>query len=35
MTAQTVSGAVATREAGIVSVMWTRKAHFAAILPEG
>jgi recombination protein RecT len=34
MTAQTVSGAVATREAGIVSVMWTRKAHFAAILPE-
>jgi recombination protein RecT len=30
----TVSGAVATREAGIVSVMWTRKAHFAAILPE-
>jgi recombination protein RecT len=30
----TVTGAVATREAGIVGVMWTRKAHFAAILPE-
>src|ERR1039457_3968159 len=34
MTTTTVTGAVATREAGIVSVMWTRKAHFAAILPE-
>jgi recombination protein RecT len=34
MTAQTVSSAVATRDAGIVSVMWGRKTHFAAILPD-
>lgn len=34
MTAQTVAGAVAKREAGIVSVMWDRKTHFAAILPD-
>jgi recombination protein RecT len=34
MTAQTVSSAVATRDTGIVSVMWQRKTHFAAILPD-
>ncbi len=34
MAAQTVSGAVATREAGPVAVMWSRKTHFAAILPD-
>jgi recombination protein RecT len=34
MTAQTVSNAVATRDAGIVTVMWERKTHFAAILPD-
>ncbi len=34
MTATTVSQAVARREAGIVSVMWDRKTHFAAILPD-
>lgn len=34
MTTQTVSSAVARREAGIVSVMWDRKTHFAAILPD-
>jgi recombination protein RecT len=34
MTTQTVSHAVATRDAGIVSVMWGRKTHFAAILPD-
>jgi recombination protein RecT len=34
MTATTVSQAVATRETGIVSVMWQRKTHFAAILPD-
>jgi recombination protein RecT len=34
MTAQTVSNAVATREAGIVSVMWQRRTHFAAVLPD-
>lgn len=34
MTTTTVSSAVATREAGIVSVMWGRKTHFAAILPD-
>ena len=33
-TATTVTGAVATRETGIVNVMWDRKAHFAAVLPE-
>jgi recombination protein RecT len=34
MTAQTVSAAVATREASPVGLMWTRKAHFAAVLPD-
>lgn len=34
MTATTVSGAVAKRDTGIVSVMWDRKTHFAAILPD-
>ena len=34
MTAQTVSNAVAKRETGPVSVMWDRKTHFAAILPD-
>ena len=34
MTATTVSSAVAKREAGIVNVMWDRKTHFAAVLPE-
>jgi recombination protein RecT len=34
MTAQTVTQAVATREAGIVNVMWDRKTHFAAVLPD-
>jgi recombination protein RecT len=34
MTTQTVGNAVAKREAGIVNVMWARKTHFAAVLPE-
>ncbi len=34
MTATTVSQAVEKRDAGIVNVMWDRKAHFAAILPD-
>jgi recombination protein RecT len=34
MTATTVTGAVAKRETGIVNVMWDRKTHFAAILPD-
>ena len=34
MTATTVSQAVATRDTGIVSVMWGRKTHFAAVLPD-
>jgi recombination protein RecT len=34
MTTQTVSGALARRETGITSVMWDRKTHFAAILPD-
>ena len=34
MTATTVSQAVATRETGIVNVMWGRKTHFAAVLPD-
>jgi recombination protein RecT len=33
MTAQTVTGAVARREAGPVNVMWDRSTHFKAILP--
>jgi recombination protein RecT len=34
MTAQTVSSAVAQRDSGIVNVMWDRKTHFAAVLPD-
>jgi len=34
MTANTVSSAVATREAGPVSLMWKRGPHFAAVLPD-
>jgi recombination protein RecT len=34
MTAQTVSAAVANREAGPVNLMWARKTHFAAVLPD-
>jgi recombination protein RecT len=34
MTAQTVTQAVEKREAGIVNVMWDRKTHFAAVLPD-
>jgi recombination protein RecT len=33
-TAQPASSALARREASITSVMWDRKTHFAAILPE-
>ena len=33
MTAQTVSSAVATREAGPIALMWGRKKHFDAVLP--
>ena len=34
MTAQTVSQAVATREQGPVTVMWSKRAHFRAVLPQ-
>lgn len=34
MTATTVSSAVARREAGPINVMWDRKTHFAAVLPD-
>lgn len=34
MTAQTVSSAVANRESGPVSVMWSRGSHFSAVLPD-
>ena len=33
MTAQTVSAAVATRDTGPMSIMWSRRAHFRAVLP--
>jgi len=33
MTAQTVSSAVAQRDSGPTAVMWSRRKHFAAILP--
>jgi recombination protein RecT len=33
MATQTVTGAVARREAGPVTVMWGRRAHFKAVLP--
>jgi recombination protein RecT len=33
MTAQTVSQAVARRDSGPVSLMWSRRTHFAAVLP--
>jgi recombination protein RecT len=34
MTAQTVSQAVATRETGPVAVMWGKRSHFNAVLPQ-
>lgn len=33
MTAQTVSQAVAKRESGPLSIMWSRRSHFNAVLP--
>ncbi len=34
MTAQTVSNAVARRESGPVTIMWSRRTHFRAVLPQ-
>ncbi len=33
MTAQTVTGAVARREESAITLMWSRRKHFAAVLP--